>query len=180
MTISDPFESEGWTLASHRGVRNTRSDRRSALPEIKPGVTAEDQNDPDGFGSDCEMATRLAPSTLESTSFRLLRFTVGLLLTSMGITAILLVGFSLIHVRNFGTDLALPVVGLSVLVGILLLGGGFGLMATSGARIDTVEFNTSFDGRANPILGEVSESKSNPAAGFSAGGITETRKVDVA
>ncbi len=69
------------------------------------------------------------------------RFLTGLLLTALGVSSILLVGISLIHVRRVRADLALPVVGFSVLTGVMLLGGGFGLMATAAGGFDEEEFD---------------------------------------
>lgn len=69
------------------------------------------------------------------------RFVIGLLLSSMGISTILLVGINLVHISRVRNEFALPIVGGSVVAGIMLLGGGFGLMATSAAGFDEEEFD---------------------------------------
>ncbi|MCA9036471.1 MAG: hypothetical protein KDA91_15155 [Planctomycetaceae bacterium] len=76
---------------------------------------------------------RTTPASVNGTTFHLRRFLAGLMLTALGVMSILLVGVSLIHVRRVGTEMALPIVGVAVLIGIMLLGGGFGLMATASA-----------------------------------------------
>ncbi len=102
---------------------------------------------------------RNSPDVLKTGSFRLMRFVWGLLLSGLGMASILMVGFSLTHIRRFGVDTALPVIALSILVGIMLLGGGFGLMATASAGIADHEFQASFHGAPNPILAELCTSQ---------------------
>lgn len=69
------------------------------------------------------------------------RFVIGMLLSSIGISTILLVGINLVHISRVRNEFALPIVGGSVVAGIMLLGGGFGLMATSAAGFDEEEFD---------------------------------------
>ena len=69
------------------------------------------------------------------------RFVIGLLLSSIGISSILLVGINLVQISRARNELVLPLVGGSVVAGIMLLGGGFGLMATSAAGFDEEEFD---------------------------------------
>lgn len=69
------------------------------------------------------------------------RFLAGLLVTTLGVSTILLIGISFVQVRRFGSEWMLPMVALSVVLGILLLAGGFGLMATASAGFDEEEFD---------------------------------------
>lgn len=96
-----------------------------------------------------------APSATRIRPFRLMRFAWGLLLSALGMASILMVGFSLTHIRRFGVDTALPFIALSILIGIMLLGGGFGLMATASAGLADDEFQASFHGAPNPLMTEL-------------------------
>ena len=72
---------------------------------------------------------------------RPVRFAVGLLLTTIGIVMILLIGVRMLEVQQLGGNFALPLVAITVLSGVMLLGGGFGLMATAASGFDEQEFD---------------------------------------
>jgi hypothetical protein len=73
-------------------------------------------------------------------AFRPVRFAFGLATTTVGMSAFLLVGIRIMELRALAGDFVLPLVGITVLGGIILLGGGFGLMATAAAGFDEREF----------------------------------------
>lgn len=73
--------------------------------------------------------------------FRAFRFTVGMLSTAGGAALILGVGFFVDEIRNAGGEFTLLLVGILALVGVMLLGGGFGVMATSSSGFDEEEFD---------------------------------------
>lgn len=73
--------------------------------------------------------------------FRPLRFAIGLLSTTGGVALILGIGFRAVEMRDVGGDFAPPLVGILVLTGVILLGGGFGVMATSSSGFDEEEFD---------------------------------------
>ncbi len=73
--------------------------------------------------------------------FQPLRFSLGLLSTTSGVALILGVGFRVLEMRGVGGDFSLPMTGISVLIGVMLLGGGFGVMATSSSGFDEGEFD---------------------------------------
>ncbi|MCA9011395.1 MAG: hypothetical protein KDB01_16700 [Planctomycetaceae bacterium] len=73
--------------------------------------------------------------------FRACRFTVGMLSTAGGAALILGVGFFVDEIRDAGGEFTLPLVGILALVGVMLLGGGFGVMATSSSGFDEEEFD---------------------------------------
>jgi hypothetical protein len=77
--------------------------------------------------------------------FRPMRFAFGLATTTAGMSAFLLVGIRILELRAIVGDFVLPLVGITVLVGIVLLGGGFGLMATAAAGFDEREFEQSIE-----------------------------------
>jgi hypothetical protein len=79
------------------------------------------------------------PETIRK--FQPLRFAMGLLCTASGATLILGVGFRVIEMRNVGGDFTMPLIGICVLLGVMLLGGGFGVMATSSSGFDEAEFD---------------------------------------
>ncbi|MEJ7592746.1 MAG: hypothetical protein WKF77_14455 [Planctomycetaceae bacterium] len=72
--------------------------------------------------------------------FQPLRFAMGLLSTASGVALILGVGVRVIEMRNIGGDFTMPLIGICVLIGVMLLGGGFGIMATSSSGFDEDEF----------------------------------------
>lgn len=74
-------------------------------------------------------------------TFRPLRFAIGLLSTTGGVALILGIGFRAVEMRDVGGDFAPPLVGILVLTGVILLGGGFGVMATSSSGFDEEEFD---------------------------------------
>ena len=67
------------------------------------------------------------------------RFAIGLLSTATGVALILGVGLRIIEMRNIG-DFTMPLIGICVLIGLMLLSGGFGVMATSSSGFDEEEF----------------------------------------
>lgn len=73
--------------------------------------------------------------------FQPLRFATGILCTASGVALILGVGFRVIEVRNVGGDFTMPLIGICLLIGVMLLGGGFGVMATSSSGFDEAEFD---------------------------------------
>lgn len=71
---------------------------------------------------------------------RKLRFVFGMLLTGSGIALILSVAAGAVQAFGVTGRLSLPAVGLCMIVGVMLLGGGFGVMATSAATFENDEF----------------------------------------
>lgn len=72
--------------------------------------------------------------------FRPARFLVGLLLAVSGISVILIVAANTIRLHHLGREITLPIIAFSVITGIFLLGGGFGVMTTAAAGTDESEF----------------------------------------
>lgn len=72
--------------------------------------------------------------------FRPARFLVGLLLSVSGISVILIVAANTIRLHHLGREITLPIIAFSVITGIFLLGGGFGIMTTAAAGTDESEF----------------------------------------
>ena len=68
------------------------------------------------------------------------RFLLGLLLSTLGLGGMVLVVVS--FARGGGPDAAysLPLVAVCMILGLLLLGGGFGIMATAAPKFDDDEF----------------------------------------
>ena len=73
--------------------------------------------------------------------FNVFRFAAGMLSTAGGATLILGVGVFVDEIRDAGGDFTLALVGILALVGVMLLGGGFGVMATSSSGFDEEEFD---------------------------------------
>lgn len=69
------------------------------------------------------------------------RFAMGLMISAAGIGMILSVALGMFQIRKFGGDMSLLIVAFVVLLGVMFLGGGFGVMATSSAGFDESEFD---------------------------------------
>ncbi len=69
------------------------------------------------------------------------RFMAGLVLSTCGVATMLMVAAGTLQNLGINGRWALPAVGLCMLVGLMLLGGGFGIMATSAATFDDHEFD---------------------------------------
>jgi hypothetical protein len=80
-------------------------------------------------------------TSVERKKLRPLRFAAGLCLTTFGMGMVLFVGIRMLEVQQIGGNFALLVVAGSVLTGVMLLGGGFGLMATASSGFDEQEFD---------------------------------------
>lgn len=80
-------------------------------------------------------------TSAERKKLRPLRFATGLCLTTFGMGMVLFVGIRMLEVQQVGGDFALLIVAGSVLTGVTLLGGGFGLMATASSGFDEQEFD---------------------------------------
>lgn len=83
--------------------------------------------------------TNPVPSTIQR--FQPRRFAVGLCCTTSGVALILGVGLRVVEMQEISNDFAMPLVALCVLTGVMLLGGGFGIMATSSSGFDEAEFD---------------------------------------
>jgi hypothetical protein len=80
-------------------------------------------------------------TSAERKKLRPLRFATGLCLTTFGMGMVLFVGVRMLEVQQIGGNFALLIVAGSVLTGVMLLGGGFGLMATASSGFDEQEFD---------------------------------------
>ena len=80
-------------------------------------------------------------TSAERKKLRPVRFATGLCLTTFGMGMVLFVGIRMLEVQQVGGDFALLIVAGSVLTGVTLLGGGFGLMATASSGFDEQEFD---------------------------------------
>ncbi len=56
------------------------------------------------------------------------------------ISVILIVAANTIRLHHLGREITLPIIAFSVITGIFLLGGGFGIMTTAAAGTDESEF----------------------------------------
>jgi len=69
------------------------------------------------------------------------RFAWGMLLSTAGIGLMLVVAAGALRGAGVNGHLTLPVVGLCMIIGLMLLGGGFGVMATASPTFDDDEFD---------------------------------------
>lgn len=124
--------------AAERRSANTTDDHSTSRP-MNASADSPARSDP--------METAVAARGLPP-GFRLRRFLIGFALSGLGLAVILLIGVSLISVRSLDAELAMPLVGLSVITGVMLVGGGFGLMATSSPAQDDDEFDRLMQGES--------------------------------
>lgn len=88
--------------------------------------------------SDAESITSMHSPAARPMQIR--RFIFGLLLSTFGLGGMLMVAVSAFRGGRFAGDLSLPAIGLSMIAGLMLLGGGFGIMATASPTFDDQEF----------------------------------------
>lgn len=81
------------------------------------------------------------PTPLIVRRFQPRRFAVGFCCTTSGVALILGVGLRVIEMQEVSNDFAMPLVAVCILTGVMLLGGGFGVMATSSSGFDEAEFD---------------------------------------
>ena len=79
------------------------------------------------------------------------RFVFGLLFSCVGIGLMLMVAAGTLQGAGLNGRLSLPVVGLFMILGLMLLGGGFGVMATAAAGFDDNEFERLMNGEKNNV-----------------------------
>ena len=79
------------------------------------------------------------------------RFVFGLLFSCVGIGLMLMVAAGTLQGAGLNGRLSLPVVGLCMILGLMLLGGGFGVMATAAAGFDDNEFERLMNGEKNNV-----------------------------
>lgn len=96
---------------------------------------------PVGVASDGPVKRSAENSTLQIRAMRPVRFAMGAMISATGVGMILSVAFGMFQIRKFGGDMSLLIVGFVVLLGVMFLGGGFGVMATSSAGFDESEFD---------------------------------------
>ena len=68
------------------------------------------------------------------------RFAFGLLLSSAGVAVMMTIAGGLLYDSGIAERFSLPIVAGAAIMGIMLLGGGFGLMATAAGSMDDGEF----------------------------------------
>ncbi len=116
----------------------TSNNNLSAKPVQSPSGTSDYSVSVPNEG----LTTRPAESSsLQIRSMRPIRFAMGAMVSATGIGMILSVAFGMFQIRKFGGDMSLLIVGFVVLLGVMFLGGGFGVMATSSAGFDESEFD---------------------------------------
>lgn len=83
---------------------------------------------------------QLPPAADQARPMQKGRFILGLLLSTVGLGGMLLVVFSAFRGGRFAGDWSLAAIALSMIGGLMLLGGGFGIMATASPTFDDREF----------------------------------------
>ncbi len=86
------------------------------------------------------------------------RFATGLLLSSSGVGLLLFVAVGMLQQFGLNGWFSLPIVAITAIGGIMMLGGGFGLMATAAPSLDDGEFERLMEaGNISDVCQEHSE-----------------------
>lgn len=127
-------------------IRNTSAGSNSSIDKngSEPGLRSttaklETQRFPTGISHNGTDWTKDTAKSIKQ--FQPLRFAVGLCCTSSGVALILGVGLRVVEMHDISNEFAMPLVAVCILTGVMLLGGGFGLMATSSSGFDEAEFD---------------------------------------
>lgn len=110
--------------------------REAQFDEASSGITTHPKHSEQS--TDDESITSMHSPAARPMQIR--RFIFGLLLSTLGLGGMLLVAVSAFRGGRFAGDLSLPAIGLSMIAGLMLLGGGFGIMATASPTFDDQEF----------------------------------------
>jgi hypothetical protein len=127
-------------------IQNTSADGNLSVDSprgllVSQSTTATPQREqfPAAISDDDSGSTNDSPKTVKQ--FQPLRFAVGLCCTSSGVALILGVGLRVVEMHDVSNYFAMPLVAVCILAGVMLLGGGFGVMATSSSGFDEAEFD---------------------------------------
>ena len=91
------------------------------------------------------------------------RFAAGLLFATGGILLMLIVAVGALQSAGADGRLSLPVVALCMIIGLMLLGGGFGVMATAVPTFDDDEFDRLVQAGNIPLPNRMSDADESPA-----------------
>lgn len=96
------------------------------------------------------------------------RFFTGMLFAGGGIGLMLCVAVGALHSAGASGNLSLPSVALCMIAGLMLLGGGFGVMATAAPRFDDNEFDRLMRAGDLPLPSDslTADSKSSDESGL--------------
>lgn len=98
------------------------------------------------------------------------RFATGLMFAASGMALMLVVAFGTMQNAGGLGRLSLPAIGLCMVIGLMLLGGGFGVMATSAGTFDDGEFERLMQGQAQPLRNQTAPRPNSTAASLAAFG----------
>lgn len=131
--------------------------------DIAPTNTSEPATaDQTGTSQAPENAIRQkSPGSNGARPMQIKRFLYGMLIASGGVGLMLTVAFGLLQGWGIKGDISLPAIGLCMILGLMLLGGGFGIMATASGTFDDDEFDRLMAGE-NRQLDEQMESHQPP------------------
>lgn len=85
------------------------------------------------------------------------RFAFGMLLSAAGIATLLFIAAGALQQSGIAEQFSMPVVACTAILAIMMLGGGFGLMATAAAGFDDGEFERLME------AGNISAVEADPA-----------------
>ena len=132
-TIDEPQTTENaeHTSSAAGNNREQRTLKRPIAPEhaLRNTPTPQPASPP---AADCP------PSELKTMDKG--RFCFGMLLSSAGVGLLLSVAVGIVQQFGAGGRFSLPLVAFTAIAGVMMLGGGFGVMATASAGLDDGEF----------------------------------------
>ena len=91
------------------------------------------------------------------------RFAMGLLLSTAGITLLMFVAVGTMQQLGVNGWFSMPLVAVTAIGGVMMLGGGFGLMATAAAGLDDGEFERLMEAGNISSVGDEEAAVTEPA-----------------
>ena len=98
------------------------------------------------FGLERDASRQAEFRKTQSRPFKPRQFLFGLALSTGGMGLMLFVAAGVLHDAGAGGAVSLPATGLCMILGLMLLGGGFGQMAISSPSFDDSEFQRMLNG----------------------------------
>ncbi|MEP3479676.1 MAG: hypothetical protein ABJZ55_10545 [Fuerstiella sp.] len=117
-----------------------------SVAKTEHGADTSDSESFSRFGSDGDPSQQAEFRKSEPRPFKPRQFLFGLALSTGGMGLMLFVAAGALHDAGAGGAVSLPATGLCMILGLMLLGGGFGQMAISSPSFDDSEFQRMLNG----------------------------------
>lgn len=127
--------------------------------------TADDRHTPVSHALDVVISAAETPrKSRPARPMQIRRFLSGLVFAAGGIGLMLCVAVGALQDAGAEGRLSLPAVAICMIIGLMLLGGGFGVMATAAPTFDDDEFDRLLRKGNQSLSGEFSDDKSDSSS----------------